>query len=292
MQAGLRRSCPERDICWPHSVTLTQTQLWPISKSSWPSWKIQKHVWILWFGSLAVLHSGLMQSRRRIVRKAIMVVTGQLAQKLILPWQQLGRWLCQVWTKRSGKSARNTSPCCLDRGFSQRPERGSCWAQMLMIFFPQFSSELRPLPWAPIYLLPNNWCGKNPEFATLAAKHVTFARALPAAQAWRDKHQATRNRTAKREDNFLSRQGYPHHKIQSVSFRMPKAYAWPGSQGRSGQGGICGRSNICSAQAMALKPGVWTAWEKQAQTAWRKMSSAQMKVEVYRACAIWTVYVR
>ncbi|CAJ1375808.1 unnamed protein product [Effrenium voratum] len=68
------------------------------------------------------------QARRRIVRKAIMVMTGQLARKLILPWKQYP-W--RLWPlalqdvdererQACAQALLSSKPCCLDSGFSKR----------------------------------------------------------------------------------------------------------------------------------------------------------------------------
>ena len=86
----------------------------------------------LWLGYLIQL---------RIVRKAVMVMTWQLARKLVLPWQQYpyGRWPWKMWTKRSAKSVPEicwgarlavwTVVCPGGWGICI-PVNPSCWAQM------------------------------------------------------------------------------------------------------------------------------------------------------------------
>lgn len=68
------------------------------------------------------------QPRRRIVRKAVIVMKGQLARKLVLPWQQYP-W--RLWPpalkdvdeakrKECARDLLRSPTCCLDSGFSRR----------------------------------------------------------------------------------------------------------------------------------------------------------------------------
>ena len=68
------------------------------------------------------------QPRRRIVRKAVMVMTWQLARKLVLPWQQYPWRLWPLALKDVDEAKRKEcardllrSPtCCLDSSLSRR----------------------------------------------------------------------------------------------------------------------------------------------------------------------------
>lgn len=87
-----------------------------------PSDKLSLMIW--WFGPLARWP----QPRRRIVRKAILVMAGQLARKLILPWQQYP-W--RLWPlalpdtpaevqRECAATLLRQKECCLDSVFRKK----------------------------------------------------------------------------------------------------------------------------------------------------------------------------
>ena len=159
-----------------------------------PEHKLSLLVW--WFGPLAEWP----QARRRIVRKAIMVMAGQLVRKLILPWQQYPWRLWPLALPDAGQEVRrecarsllHSRPCCLDSGFSQRLRSLHMSEQELTS--PEICHFLKAIF---VRVVPTStfierrfahfthWSSSQPKFSTLAAKHITnFCRG--AAQAWRD----------------------------------------------------------------------------------------------------------
>jgi hypothetical protein len=161
------------------------------------------------------------QPRRRIVRKAIMVMTGQLARKLILPWQQYP-W--RLWplalqdvdecTRQACAQALLTShPCCLDHGFSKRlKDLHPCESELLSTDVRKFLAivfERVALTSTFIerrFAQYTNWCDKQPKLSTLAAKHITSV-CKGVARVWKDK-QPGRSKPCHR-----SRPCWAQHKI-------------------------------------------------------------------------------
>ena len=142
------------------------------------------------------------QARRRIVRKAIMVMSGQLARKLIMPWLHYPWRLWPLALPDVSQEARRAcaqqllqaKPCCLDSGFSQRIKRlHPSEDELLRHDVQDFVAKVfeRVVPTSTFierrFAAFTHWCDKKPKWSTLAAKHVTnFCRG--AAQAWRSKH--------------------------------------------------------------------------------------------------------
>ena len=142
------------------------------------------------------------QPRRRIVRKAVMVMTGQLARKLILPWQQYP-W--RLWPlalkdvddakrKECAQDLLRSPPCCLDSGFSKRlkhlhPRESELLSSDVQTFLATVFARIAPTSTfiERRFAQFTNWSEKKPKFSALAAKHVTsFCKG--AAQAWRNKN--------------------------------------------------------------------------------------------------------
>ena len=128
------------------------------------------------------------QARRQIVRKAIMVMTGQLARKLILPWKQYP-W--RLWPlalqdvdererQACAQALLSSKPCCLDSGFSKRlkalhpRESELLSAEVRSVLDAAFARVTVTSTFIErIFSQYTNWCQARPKFPTLAAKHVT-----------------------------------------------------------------------------------------------------------------------
>ena len=131
-----------------------------------------------------------------------MVIVGQLARKLILPWQQYPWRLWPLaWQDSSLADRRSCAqdllssrPCCLDSGFSQRLKgMHRTQEELLSLELQSFLQKVfeRVVPTSTFierrFAQFSNWSAQQPKLGTLAAKHVTsFCKG--AAQAWRKDH--------------------------------------------------------------------------------------------------------
>lgn len=142
------------------------------------------------------------QPRRRIVRKTIMVMIGQLTRKLIFPWQQYPWCLWPLALSDVDEGVRRACAqdllsrpsCCLDSGFSQRlkglrPRESELLSVDVRRFLDTVFQRIAPTSTfiERKFAHFTHWCRAQPKFAGLAAKHITsFCKG--AAQAFRDKH--------------------------------------------------------------------------------------------------------
>ena len=179
-----------------------------------PAKRLSLLVWR--FGPLA----GWPQARRRIVRKSIMVMAGQLARKLILPWQQYPWCLWPLALKDASQEDRrscakallSSKPCCLDSGFSQRLKRihrteEELLNSQLQVFLQKVFERVVPTSTfiERRFAQFAHWSDQQPKLGTLAAKHVTsFCKG--AAQAWKQNHPQHQKR------KHLSRPGWVEQK--------------------------------------------------------------------------------
>lgn len=150
------------------------------------------------FGPLA----GWPEVRLRIVRRAILAMVGQLARKLILPWQQYPWRVWPLAVPDSSPQERATCaqdllaapPCCLDSGFSLKlrrmnPSQEELLRPDLRVFLETVFQRVVPTSTfiERRFAHFSHWSKNRLSWSALAAKHVTnWTRT--AADAWREQH--------------------------------------------------------------------------------------------------------
>ena len=161
-----------------------------------------------------------LESARDAVRDEHIVMAGQLARKLILPWQQYPWCLWPLALKDASQEDRrscakallNSKPCCLDSGFSQRLKRihrteEELLNSQLQVFLQKVFERVVPTSTfiERRFAQFAHWSDQQPKLGTLAAKHVTsFCKG--AAQAWKQNHPQHQKR------NHLSRPDWVEQK--------------------------------------------------------------------------------